>query len=61
MLILSLLIALIFSLPAFAEGGPIDIGGEENPDVGAGSRDWGYNYWAGGYRTYMEGEGGKLV
>lgn len=61
MLILSLLIALIFSLPAFAEGEVVDMGGELRAEVGAGARDWGYNYWAGGYRTYMEGEGGKLV
>lgn len=59
MLILSLLVTLMFSMSAFAEDKVIGKG--EDVEVDAGQRSWGYNYWAGGYRMYMEGEGGKLV
>lgn len=30
-------------------------------DYDQGQRDWGYNYWAGGYRTYMIDSGGAIV
>ena len=59
MLLLSLIAAVMFSMTAFA--GDTDIGTGFDVDVGDGQKSWGYNYWAGGYRTYMEGEGGKLV
>lgn len=49
----------MFGMTAFA--GDTDIGTGFDVDVGDGQRSWGYNYWAGGYRMYMEGEGGKLV
>lgn len=60
MLLLSLVVAIMFSSPAFAEG-DTDIGTGWTDEVGAGSRDWGYNDFAGGYRTYMESEGGNVV
>lgn len=60
-LMIQILVAIMFSMSAFAAGEVIDDGTGWSDEVGAGSRDWGYNYWAGGYRTYMEGEGGKLV
>lgn len=59
-LIFQIFIAIIFSSPAFAEG-DTDIGTGWTDEVGAGSRDWGYNDFAGGYRTYMESEGGTVV
>lgn len=52
-------IALMFSMSAFA--GDTDIGTGYDIDVGAGSRDWGINYWTSGYRMYMEGPGGSVV
>ena len=61
MLILSLIAALMFSTTAFAEGEDKDIGTGWTDEVGAGSRDWGYSDFAGGYRTYMESEGGNVV
>lgn len=61
MLLLSLIAALMFSTTAFAEGEDKDIGTGWTDEVGAGSRDWGYNDFAGGYRTYMESEGGNVV
>jgi len=51
----------MFSSPAFADEGDIDMGTGWTNEVGAGAREWGYNDFAGGYRTYMEGEGGKVV
>ena len=42
----------MFSMSAFAD---TDIGTGYDIDVGAGSRDWGINYWTSGYRMYMEG------
>ena len=50
----------MFSTTAFA-GTDTDIGTGYDVDVGAGSRDWGINYWTSGYRMYMEGPGGQLV
>lgn len=58
-LIFQIFIALMLSMSAFA--GDTDIGTGWTDEVGAGSRDWGYNDFAGGYRTYMEGEGGNVV
>lgn len=58
-LIFQILIAIMFSMSAFA--GDTDIGTGWTDEVGAGSRDWGYNDFAGGYRTYMESEGGNVV
>lgn len=60
MLIFQIFIALIFSMSAFAAG-DTDIGTGYDIDVGAGSRDWGINYWTSGYRMYMEGPGGSVV
>lgn len=60
MLLLSLMITLMFSMSAFAAG-DTDIGTGYDIDVGAGSRDWGINYWTSGYRMYMEGPGGSVV
>lgn len=57
-LIFQIFIAIMFSATAFAD---TDIGTGWTDEVGAGSRDWGYNDFAGGYRTYMESEGGTLV
>ena len=51
----------MFSTSAFAEGEDIDMGTGWTDEVGAGSRDWGYSDFAGGYRTYMESEGGTVV
>ena len=61
MLIFQIFIALMFSMSAFAEGEDKDIGTGWTDEVGAGSRDWGYSDFAGGYRTYMESEGGNVV
>lgn len=58
MILLSLIAALMFSISAFAD---TDIGTGWTDEVGAGSRDWGYSDFAGGYRTYMESEGGTVV
>lgn len=58
-LIFQIFMALMFSMSAFA--GDTDIGTGYDVDVGAGSRDWGINYWTSGYRMYMEGPGGQLV
>ncbi len=58
-LMIQILVAIMFSMSAFA--GDTDIGTGWTDEVGAGSRDWGYNDFAGGYRTYMESEGGTLV
>lgn len=60
MLLLSLIVAFMFSVSAFATG-DTDIGTGYDMDVGAGSRDWGINYWTSGYRMYMEGPGGSVV
>lgn len=60
-LIFQIFIALMLSSPAFADEGDIDMGTGWTNEVGAGAREWGYNDFAGGYRTYMEGEGGKVV
>ena len=57
-LMIQILVAIMFSMSAFAD---TDIGTGWTDEVGAGSRDWGYNDFAGGYRTYMESEGGNLV
>lgn len=59
MLLLSLIATVMFSMNAFA--GDTDIGTGYDMDVGAGSRDWGINYWTSGYRMYMEGPGGSVV
>ena len=59
MLLLSLMVTIMFSMSAFA--GDTDIGTGYDIDVGAGSRDWGINYWTSGYRMYMEGPGGSVV
>ena len=58
MLLISLFLTLMFSISAFAD---TDIGTGYDIDVGAGSRDWGINYWTSGYRMYMEGPGGSVV
>ena len=58
-LMIQIFIALLFSTTAFA--GDTDLGTGWTDEVGAGSRDWGYNDFAGGYRTYMESEGGNVV
>lgn len=60
MLLFQIFIALMFTMSAFAAG-DTDIGTGYDVDVGAGSRDWGINYWTSGYRMYMEGPGGQLV
>lgn len=60
MLLISLFLTLMFSISAFAAG-DTDIGTGYDIDVGAGSRDWGINYWTSGYRMYMEGPGGSVV
>lgn len=57
-LIFQIFIALMSSMSAFAD---TDIGTGYDIDVGAGSRDWGINYWTSGYRMYMEGPGGSVV
>lgn len=60
MILISLFLTLMFSMLAFAAG-DTDIGTGYDIDVGAGSRDWGINYWTSGYRMYMEGPGGSVV
>lgn len=60
-MMLQILVAILFSMSAFAAGEDIDMGTGWTDEVGAGSRDWGYNDFAGGYRTYMESEGGTVV
>ena len=62
MILIQLLVVMLSSTRVFADGAPdTDIGWGYDSDATATAKDYGYNYWAGGYRTYMVAEGGGVI
>lgn len=62
MILIQILIVMLSSTRVFADGAPdTDIGWGYDSDATATAKDYGYNYWAGGYRTYMVAEGGGVI
>lgn len=60
--ILLISVTLILNVHATEGDGPvIDIGGGDGVTGGGEYFDGGYGDWAGGYRTYLEDENGKIV
>lgn len=62
MILIQILVVMLSSTRVFADGAPdTDIGWGYDSDATATAKDYGYNYWAGGYRTYMVAEGGGVI
>lgn len=62
MILIQLLVVMLSSTRVFADSSPdTDIGWGYDSDATATAKDYGYNYWAGGYRTYMVAEGGGVI
>lgn len=62
MTLIQLLVVMLSSTRVFADSSPdTDIGWGYDSDATATAKDYGYNYWAGGYRTYMVAEGGGVI
>lgn len=62
MILIQLLVVMLSSTRVFADSSPdTDIGWGYDSDATATAKDYGYNYWTGGYRTYMVAEGGGVI